>query len=97
MDGGEEAEKDSLSDAAKKVIEGFRDTRPEFLSSTDKKASHDKNVGSSGGDGAADGLRSAEKLAAGNGLSQGAGGLDGVREKENKAGGLYSGSGKGSK
>lgn len=97
MDGGEEAEKDSLSDAAKKVIEGFRDTRPEFLSSTDKKASHDKNVGSSGGGGAADGLRSAEKLAAGNGLSQGAGGLDGVREKENKAGGLYSGSGKGSK
>ena len=44
MDGGEEAERDSLSDAAKKVIEGFRDTRPEFLSSTDKKASRDKNV-----------------------------------------------------
>lgn len=94
MDGGEEAERDSLSDAAKKVIEGFKDTRPEFLGSTDKEASRDKNVGSSGGGGAADGLRSAEKLAAGNGLSQNASGLDGVREKENKAGGFYSGGGR---
>ena len=97
MDGGEEVEKDSLSDAAKKVIEGFRDTRPEFLSGTDKKASRDGNAGSSGNSSAAGGLRSAEKSAAGNGLSQDTDGLDGVREKENKAGGFYSGSGKGSK
>lgn len=95
MDGGEEAEKDSLSGAAKKVIEGFRDTRPGFLGSTDKKASRDRNAGSSGGNNAVGGLRSAEKSAAGNGLGQNASGLDGVREKENKAGGFYSGKGKG--
>lgn len=97
MNGGEEAEKDSISGAAKKVIEGFRDTRPEFLSSADKKASRGRNAGSSGDNNVTGGLRSAEKSAAGNGFSQDTGGLNGVREKENKAGGFYSGSGKGSK
>lgn len=93
MDGEEESEKDSISGAAKKVIEGFRDTRPEFLNSTDKKASRDKNAGSGSG-GVAGGLRSAEKSATGNGLNQDTSGLNGVREKENKASGFYSGKGK---
>lgn len=90
MDGEEGSEKRSLSDAARDVIRGFRDTRPDFLSNKDKKNSKRRN----GSDGVAGGLRSAEQSAVNDGIGASAGGLGGVRDKETRVGGLYSGSGK---
>ncbi len=90
MDGEEGSEKRSLSDAARDVIRGFRDTRPDFLSNKDKKNSKRRN----GSDGVAGGLRSAEQSAVNDGIGASASGLGGVRDKETKVGGLYSGSGK---
>ena len=90
MDGEEGSEKRSLSDAARDVIRGFRDTRPDFLSNKDKKNSKRRN----GSDGVAGGLRSAEQSAVNDGIGASASGLGGVRDKETRVGGLYSGSGK---
>lgn len=90
MDGEEGSEKRSLSNLAKDVIRGFRDTRPDFLSNKDKKNSKRRN----GSDGAAGGLRSAERSAVNDGIGASASGLGGVRDKETKVGGLYSGNGK---
>ena len=90
MDGEEGSEKRSLSNAAKDVIRGFRDTRPDFLSNKDKKNSKRRN----GSDDVAGGLRSAEQSAVNDGIGASASGLGGVRDKETKAGGLYSGNGK---
>lgn len=90
MDGEEGSEKRSLSDAARDVIRGFRDTRPDFLSNKDKKNSKRRN----GSDGVAGGLRSAEQSAVNEGIGASASGLGGVRDKETKVGGLYSGNGK---
>ena len=90
MDGEEGSEKRSLSDAARGVIRGFRDTRPDFLSNKDKKNSKRRN----GSDDVAGGLRSAEQSAVNDGIGASAGGLGSVRDKETRVGGLYSGSGK---
>lgn len=90
MDGEEGSEKRSLSDAARDVIRGFRDTRPDFLSNKGKKNSKRRN----GSDGVVGGLRSAEQSAVNDGIGASASGLGGVRDKETKVGGLYSGNGK---
>ena len=90
MDGEEGSEKRSLSNAAKDVIRGFRDTRPDFLSNKDKKNSKRRN----GSDDVAGGLRSTEQSAVNDGIGASASGLGGVRDKETKVGGLYSGNGK---
>ena len=90
MDGEEGSEKRSLSDAARDVVRGFRDTRPDFLSNKDKKNSKRRN----GSDGVAGGLRSAEQSAVNDGIGASVSGLGGVRDKETKVGGLYSGNGK---
>lgn len=90
MDGEEGSEKRSLSDAARDVIRGFRDTRPDFLSNKGKKNSKRRN----GSDGVVGGLRFAEQSAVNDGIGASASGLGGVRDKETKVGGLYSGNGK---
>ena len=91
MDGEEGSEKRGLSDAARRVVDGFRSIRPGFLKNSDKKKA---TQGAKKG-GAAGVLGGAEKSAAG-GLSETVSGLDNVRENESRAGGFYSGSGKSS-
>ena len=91
MDGEEGSEKRGLSDAARRVVDGFRSIRPGFLKNSDKKKA---TQGAKKG-GAAGVLGGAEKSAAG-GLSEAVSGLDNVRENESRAGGFYSGTGKSS-
>ena len=93
MDGEEGSEKRSLSDAARKVVDGFRSIRPSFLG---KGSSKKDDAKKSKGPGAAGVLGGAEKSAASGGPGQTASNLNGVREKESKAEGFYSGSGKSS-
>ena len=74
MDGEEGSEKRGLSDAARRVVDGFRSIRPGFLKNSDrKKATQGAKKG-----GAAGVLGGAEKSAAG-GLSETVSGLDNVR------------------
>ena len=91
MDGEEGSEKRGLSDATRRVVDGFRSIRPGFLKNSDKKKA---TQGAKKG-GAAGVLGGAEKSAAG-GLSETVSGLDNVRENESRAGGFYSGTGKSS-